>query len=302
MNKETILINSGTNWTVSKRALSDDSGNPSNVFGIYRDDNNLCLGTVSEKYEIFQNSEALDILIEAAQAVNIKTERGGLLDDGKKVYYQFPLEDVTIGGSNTKRFLTSLTSHDGSSPIGFGSTTVTVSCLNTFFRALKETPVDQVKVVILGQDPYQTPGLAQGLAFSIPKEIKPGWKAFPSSLRNISKAIALDGYKPLMHGDLSEWAKQGVLLLNATLTVQLDLAASHAQYGWQDLTDALLYRLAKKQSVIWLLWGSHAQKKKALIELAQQESGHPQFILTASHPSGLSVYKTAEPFIYPALS
>jgi len=139
MNKETILINSGTNWTVSKRALSDDSGNPSNVFGIYRDDNNLCLGTVSEKYEIFQNSEALDILIEAAQAVNIKTERGGLLDDGKKVYYQFPLEDVTIGGSNTKRFLTSLTSHDGSSPIGFGSTTVTVSCLNTFFRALKET-------------------------------------------------------------------------------------------------------------------------------------------------------------------
>lgn len=167
------------------------------------------------------------------------------------------------------------------------------------FRALKETPVDQVKVVILGQDPYQTPGLAQGLAFSIPKEIKPGWKAFPSSLRNISKAIALDGYKPLVHGDLSEWAKQGVLLLNATLTVQLDLAASHAQYGWQDLTDALLYRLAKKQSVIWLLWGSHAQKKKALIELAQQEGGHPQFILTASHPSGLSVYKTAEPFIYP---
>ena len=167
------------------------------------------------------------------------------------------------------------------------------------FRALKETSVDQVKVVILGQDPYQTPGLAQGLAFSIPKEIKPGWRAFPSSLRNISKALALDGYQPLLHGDLSGWAKQGVLLLNATLTVQLDLAASHAQLGWQDLTDALLYNLAKKQSVVWLLWGAHAQKKKVLIELAEQESGQRQTILTASHPSGLSVYKTAEPFIYP---
>ncbi|MFM6923107.1 MAG: uracil-DNA glycosylase, partial [Polynucleobacter victoriensis] len=134
------------------------------------------------------------------------------------------------------------------------------------FRALKETPVNQVRVVILGQDPYQTAGLAQGLAFSIPKEIKPGWKAFPSSLRNISKALALDGYQALLHGDLSGWAKQGVLLLNATLTVQLNLAASHAQFGWQDLTDALLYRLAKTQSTIWLLWGAHAQKKKALIE------------------------------------
>ena len=167
------------------------------------------------------------------------------------------------------------------------------------FRALKETPVHQVRVVILGQDPYQTPGLAQGLAFSIPKEIKPGWKAFPSSLRNISKALTLDGYHPLLHGDLSGWAKQGVLLLNATLTVQLDLAASHAQFGWQDLTDALLYRLAKTQSIIWLLWGAHAQKKKSLIELAEQESGLHQIILTASHPSGLSVYKTVEPFIHP---
>lgn len=167
------------------------------------------------------------------------------------------------------------------------------------FRALKEIPINQVRVVILGQDPYQTPGLAQGLAFSIPKEIKPGWRAFPSSLRNISKALALDGYKSLLHGDLSGWAKQGVLLLNATLTVQLDLAASHAQFGWQDLTDALLYRLAKKQSLIWLLWGAHAQKKKALIKLAEQESGLRQTILAASHPSGLSVYKTSEPFIYP---
>jgi uracil-DNA glycosylase len=166
------------------------------------------------------------------------------------------------------------------------------------FRAFKETSFDKTHVIILGQDPYQTPGLAQGLSFSIPKEIKPGWRAFPSSLRNISKALALDGYQALPHGDLSSWAAQGVLLLNATLTVQLNLAGSHAQLGWQDLTDVLLYQLAKKKSLIWMLWGAHAQKKQALIEKAHQESGVKQEILTASHPSGLSVYKTKEPFIY----
>jgi uracil-DNA glycosylase len=171
--------------------------------------------------------------------------------------------------------------------------------LQNIFRAFKETSVDQTKVIILGQDPYQTPGLAQGLSFSIPKEIKPGWRAFPSSLRNISKALALDGYQALPHGDLSSWASQGVLLLNATLTVQLNVAGSHVQLGWQDLTDVLLYQLAKKKSLIWMLWGAHAQKKQALIEKASQESGMKQEILTASHPSGLSVYKTKEPFIYP---
>ena len=169
------------------------------------------------------------------------------------------------------------------------------------FRALRETPVEQVKVVLLGQDPYQTPGLAQGLAFSIPKEIKPGWRSFPSSLRNISKAIALDGYPGLSHGDLSHWAKQGVLLLNATLTVQLELAGSHAHLGWQELTDCLLYRLAlQKPQIIWLLWGSHAQKKKVLIEEAASQLGQVNpTILTASHPSGLSVYRTQEPFLFP---
>ena len=169
------------------------------------------------------------------------------------------------------------------------------------FRALRETPVEKVKVVLLGQDPYQTPGLAQGLAFSIPKEIKPGWKSFPSSLRNISKAIALDGYQGLAHGDLSHWAQQGVLLLNATLTVQLELAGSHAHLGWQELTDCLLYRLAlQKPQIIWLLWGSHAQKKKVLIEEAAKQLGQVSpTILTASHPSGLSVYRTQEPFLFP---
>lgn len=168
------------------------------------------------------------------------------------------------------------------------------------FKALRETPVDQVRVVLLGQDPYQTPGLAQGLAFSIPASIKPGSRSFPSSLRNISKAIALDGYSGLQHGDLGHWAKQGVLLLNATLTVQLEIAGSHANLGWQELTDCLLFRLAlKKPQLIWLLWGSHAQKKKALIEQAAHSinTGIAPTILTASHPSGLSVYRTHEPFL-----
>jgi uracil-DNA glycosylase len=168
------------------------------------------------------------------------------------------------------------------------------------FKALRATPVANVRAVLLGQDPYQTPGLAQGLAFSIPATIKPGSRGFPSSLRNISKAIALDGYSALQHGDLNHWTKQGVLLLNATLTVQLEMAGSHANLGWQDLTDSLLYRLAlKKPQLIWLLWGSHAQKKKVLIEQAAHSinSKSGPTILTASHPSGLSVYRTNEPFL-----
>lgn len=164
------------------------------------------------------------------------------------------------------------------------------------FRALSLTPLEQVKVVILGQDPYQTAGLAQGLAFSIPKEIKPGWRAFPSSLRNISKALILDGSGHLHHGDLTSWAQQGVLLLNASLTVRLELAASHADIGWQEFTDCLIGHLAQsKPHVAWLLWGSHAQRKADLI----RASGKEHFILEASHPSGLSVYKTKQPFIYP---
>ena len=164
------------------------------------------------------------------------------------------------------------------------------------FRALQLTPVDKVRVVILGQDPYQTPGLAQGLAFSVPKQIKPGWRSFPSSLRNIGKAISLDGCGRLDHGDLTDWALQGVLLLNASLTVRLEVAASHALLGWQEFTDLLIARLAKRNtSIVWLLWGSHAQKKADLI----RDAGGEHLILQASHPSGLSVYKTVNPFIYP---
>jgi uracil-DNA glycosylase len=166
---------------------------------------------------------------------------------------------------------------------------------NHFFKALKLTPVQSVKVVILGQDPYHSPGLAQGLAFSIPKNIPTNSREFPSSLRNISKALALEGFGPLPHGDLHHWAEQGVLLLNTALSVRVGEAASHANLGWKGLIDQLISALAiQKPHLVWMLWGGHAQSKLLLIE-----SSDKAFILQSSHPSGLGVYKTNKPFLEP---
>lgn len=163
------------------------------------------------------------------------------------------------------------------------------------FRALSLTSVKNTKVVIIGQDPYHSPGLAQGLAFSIPESIKPGSREFPSSLRNISKALTIEGFPALANGNLDRWARQGILLLNATLTVQLSYANAHADWGWQGFTDQLIKNLSEQTNdVVWLLWGSFAQKKLDLIDKTRNH-----LILTASHPSGLSVYKTQKPFIYP---
>jgi len=164
-----------------------------------------------------------------------------------------------------------------------------------FFRALKLTLVDSVKVVILGQDPYHSPDLAQGLAFSIPANIPTNSRAFPSSLRNISKALALEGFGHLPNGDLHAWAEQGVLLLNTALSVRLGEAGSHSNLGWRSLIDQLISGLAlHKPHLVWMLWGGHAQSKLALIE-----SGIDQLILQSSHPSGLGVYKTDKPFLGP---
>ncbi len=163
------------------------------------------------------------------------------------------------------------------------------------FRALKLTPVDSVKVVILGQDPYHSPGLAQGLAFSIHANIPTNWRAFPSSLRNISKALALEGFGHLPNGDLHAWARQGVLLLNTALSVRLGEAGSHSNLGWKSLIDQLISGLALyRPHLVWMLWGGHAQSKQSLIE-----SGIDQLILQSSHPSGLGVYKTDKPFLEP---
>ena len=164
-----------------------------------------------------------------------------------------------------------------------------------FFKALTLTPVTKVKVVILGQDPYHSPGLAQGLAFSIPANIPTNSRQFPSSLRNISKALALEGFGALPSGDLHGWAEQGVLLLNTALSVKLGEAGSHANLGWKSLIDRLIGNLAlQKPNLVWMLWGGHAQSKLPLIETAPD-----QLILQSSHPSGLGVYKTDQPFLQP---
>ena len=164
-----------------------------------------------------------------------------------------------------------------------------------FFKALTLTPLAKVKVVILGQDPYHSPGLAQGLAFSIPGTIRTNSRQFPSSLRNIGKALVLEGFGALPNGDLHAWAEQGVLLLNTALSVKLGEAGSHANLGWKSLIDSLISALARqKPDLVWMLWGGHAQSKLPLIEMVQD-----QLVLQSSHPSGLGVYKTDRPFLQP---
>jgi uracil-DNA glycosylase len=157
------------------------------------------------------------------------------------------------------------------------------------FHALALTPLADVRVVILGQDPYHGPGQAQGLAFSVPEGVRP-----PPSLRNIFKELARD---PAVEaeapsgGSLERWAGQGVLLLNTSLTVEEGQAASHAKRGWETLTDQLISAVsAKPEPVVFLLWGAHAQTKQALIAPRHQ-------VLKANHPSPLSALRPPLPFI-----
>lgn len=151
------------------------------------------------------------------------------------------------------------------------------------FNAFKLTSLSDVKVVILGQDPYHNDGQAHGLSFSVPAGI-----AIPPSLRNIYSELKSDiaGFDVPTHGDLTKWAQQGVLLLNATLTVRAHTAASHQKKGWEGFTDAVIAAISKeKEHVVFLLWGSYAIKKSALID------ANKHLILTAVHPSPLSVYR-----------
>ncbi|XP_008221018.1 PREDICTED: uracil-DNA glycosylase, mitochondrial [Prunus mume] len=147
------------------------------------------------------------------------------------------------------------------------------------FNALNSTPFDRVKAVILGQDPYHGPGQAMGLSFSVPEGVK-----VPSSLVNIFKELHQDlGCSIPSHGNLEKWAVQGVLLLNAVLTVRNHQANSHAKKGWEQFTDAVIKTISqKREGVVFLLWGNSAQQKSKLID----ESKH--HILKAAHPSGLS--------------
>ncbi|WP_371431402.1 uracil-DNA glycosylase [Novosphingobium sp.] len=151
-------------------------------------------------------------------------------------------------------------------------------------RALELTPLDAVKVVILGQDPYHGPGQAHGLSFSVPQGVKP-----PPSLVNIYKELEADlGLPRPSHGNLENWARQGVLLLNNALTVEAGQAGSHAGKGWEDFTDAAVAAVAQRDvPTVFLLWGSHAQKKAARVPGL---ANGPHLVLKAPHPSPLSAH------------
>ncbi|BBB31013.1 uracil-DNA glycosylase [Neptunomonas japonica] len=151
-----------------------------------------------------------------------------------------------------------------------------------WFHALQATPLDSVKVVILGQDPYHQPGQAHGLSFSVKSGVK-----IPPSLLNIYKELESDLAIPRAnHGCLESWAQQGVLLLNAVLTVEKSSAASHQGKGWEEFTDKVIEVVNKEcEQVVFLLWGSYAQKKGAVID----EERH--LVLRAPHPSPLAAYR-----------
>ena len=149
------------------------------------------------------------------------------------------------------------------------------------FNAFNLCPLDKVKVVIIGQDPYHEPGQAHGLCFSV---LPP--TPIPPSLINIYKEIETDlGHPSKTHGDLTSWAEQGVLLLNATLTVQAHLAASHAGTGWELFTDAVIRAVAKQENIVYMLWGSYAQKKAGFV------NPEKNLILKSAHPSPLSAHR-----------
>ncbi len=149
------------------------------------------------------------------------------------------------------------------------------------FNAFYSTPFDKVRVVILGQDPYHGAGQAHGLSFSVPSGVKP-----PPSLKNIFKELQTDcGITPPAGGDLSFWAKQGVLLLNATLTVRASSPGSHQKQGWEEFTDAVIQHLSdKKEGLVFLLWGSYAQAKGAIVDSKKH------YVLKAAHPSPFSAH------------
>ncbi|MEO8885266.1 MAG: uracil-DNA glycosylase [Mucilaginibacter sp.] len=152
---------------------------------------------------------------------------------------------------------------------------------SNIFNAFNTTPFDKVKVVIIGQDPYHGPNQAHGLSFSVQKGVQ-----VPPSLQNIYKELATDipGFTIPKTGDLTQWAEQGVLLLNATLTVRAATAGSHQKKGWEKFTDTVIKTISdKKEGVVFILWGNYAQSKSELID------GSKHLIIKSTHPSPLAV-------------
>lgn len=151
---------------------------------------------------------------------------------------------------------------------------------NHVFKAFKDVRFDDVKVVIVGQDPYHQPGQAMGLSFSVHKDCK-----VPKSLINIFKELEADLSIKNTHGDLSSWTKQGVLLLNTILTVRESEPMSHSKFGWETFTDSVLQALGNREKpVIFVLWGKHAQKKRDLLK-------EHHYFIESSHPSPLGAYR-----------
>jgi uracil-DNA glycosylase len=154
---------------------------------------------------------------------------------------------------------------------------------NLFFNAMDLCPVPQTKIVVLGQDPYHGAGQAHGLSFSVPLGID-----IPPSLLNIYKELERDlNVKPVPHGNLESWAKQGVLLLNSSLSVRANSPASHFYIGWEKFTDLIIERLSQsKENLVFMLWGSFARKKKLLVAANKNH-----LVLEAPHPSPLSAHR-----------
>ena len=161
------------------------------------------------------------------------------------------------------------------------STKTIYPSMYNIFNAMKLTPLDNVKVVILGQDPYHEEGQAMGLSFSVPKGVQK-----PPSLVNIFKEISAEtGEEMPTHGDLTRWAEQGVLLLNTCLTVRAHNANSHKGRGWEEFTDGIIKKISDlRKGVVFILWGSNARSKKALIDQTKH------LVLESAHPSPLSAY------------
>ncbi len=156
------------------------------------------------------------------------------------------------------------------------------------FEAFKRCDFANLKVVIIGQDPYHGPGQAHGLCFSVLRPVRP-----PPSLKNIYKELHADvGFKMPTHGDLTKWSDQGVFLLNTALTVRKGQANSHKDCGWHKFTDAVIREIGRqKKGVVFLCWGRHAQSKVKIIDRRKHH------VITSSHPSPLGATKTKEPFI-----
>ncbi len=162
------------------------------------------------------------------------------------------------------------------------STTTCYPPAKLIFHAFDACPFDRVRVVILGQDPYHEPGQAEGLAFSVPEGVR-----VPPSLDNMYKELQRDlGIRPASSGHLERWVEQGVLLLNATLTVEAHRAGSHQNKGWEELTDAAIMALnERREHLVFMLWGSYAQRKGRFINRRRH------LVLEAPHPSPLSAYR-----------